>query len=196
MRLLEERIASEGRVLSGNVLKVDTFLNHQIDPELMHAVGAEFASLFADAGITKILTVEASGIAIASFVSMAMNVPFVFAKKARSRNLDGALLTSRVTSYTYGKEYMITVGAHLICPEDRILIVDDFLANGMALKGLIDIVHQAGAETAGIGICIEKGFQPGGEEIRKMGYHLESLAVIEEMSETGIRFRSSDDVEN
>lgn len=189
MKLLEERIAAEGRVLDGNVLKVDTFLNHQIDPLLMRAVGSEFAGLFAHEGITKILTVEASGIAVASFASMAMNVPFVFAKKARSRNLEGALLTSTVTSYTYGKDYTITVSAHLISPEDRILIVDDFLANGMALKGLIDIVRQAGAETAGIGICIEKGFQPGGAEIRKMGYHLESLAIIEEMSPAGIRFR-------
>lgn len=190
MKKLEERIVQDGRVISSDILKVDSFLNHQIDPELMKEIGEEFYRLFKDEGITKILTIEASGIAIASFTAMAFHVPFVFAKKAKSLNIDGDVLTSTVKSFTYGKEYTITVAKKFITPDDRILIVDDFLANGMALNGLTDIIHQAGAVTAGIGICIEKGFQPGGEEIRRMGYHLESLAIIDKMDESGITFRN------
>ena len=189
MKKLEERIVQDGRVLSKDILKVDSFLNHQIDPVLMKEIGEEFYRLFKDEGITKILTIEASGIAIASFTAMAFHVPFVFAKKAKSLNIDGDVLTSTVKSFTYGKEYTITVAKKFIRPDDRILIVDDFLANGMALNGLTDIVHQAGAVTAGIGICIEKGFQKGGEEIRRKGYHLESLAIIDKMDETSITFR-------
>lgn len=189
MKELEERIISEGRVLPGNVLKVDSFLNHQVDQRLLTNIGKEFARLFADEGITKILTIEASGIAVAAFTSMAMDVPFVFAKKTGSLNLEGDLLTSSVMSYTYQKEYAIAVEAKFLSPADRVLIVDDFLANGMALKALLAIIRQSGAETAGIGICIEKAYQHGGDEIRRLGYHLESLAVIEAMSEEGITFR-------
>ena len=186
MKLLKERIRKEGNVKPGNVLKVDMFLNHQIDVELMNEIGKEFKKLFGDKKITKILTIEASGIAIACIAAQYFNVPVVFAKKAQSINLDGDSYTTKIESFTHKKIYDVIVSKKYISPDDRILIIDDFLANGCALLGLIDIVRSAGASLEGIGIVIEKGFQAGGKQIRDMGIDLKSLAIIESMnSETG-----------
>ena len=186
MKLLKERIRKEGNVKPGNVLKVDMFLNHQIDVELMNEIGKEFKKLFGDKKITKILTIEASGIAIACIAAQYFNVPVVFAKKAQSINLDGDSYTTKIESFTHKKIYDVIVSKTYISPDDRILIIDDFLANGCALLGLIDIVRSAGASLEGIGIVIEKGFQAGGKQIRDMGIDLKSLAIIESMnSETG-----------
>lgn len=191
MKEMEARIQRDGRVRPGNVLKVDTFLNHQLDVDLLDQVGAEFYRLYKDEGVNKILTIEASGIAIACMTARYFNVPVVFAKKAKSKNLDGELYTSVVKSFTYGKEYNVTVAQKFLSEKDRVLILDDFLADGKALDGLLDICHQAGAQIAGAGICIEKGFQPGGKRLRDAGIRVESLAIVEEMNdETGeIRFR-------
>lgn len=189
MELLKEKILKDGVVREGNILKVDNFLNHQIDIEFMNEIGKEFAKLFADRKITKIMTIEASGIAIASITAQYFNVPVLFAKKAKSKNLDGELYTSIVKSYTYGKEYTITVSKKFLGENDRILIIDDFLANGAALSGLIDVAKQAGASVEGIGIVIEKGFQGGGDKLREKGYNLHSLAVIDSMENCEIIFR-------
>ena len=183
LKLLEDRIRKDGQVRAGNVLKVDCFLNHQLDVRLLDAIGAEFYRQFKDAGINKILTIEASGIAIACMTARYFDVPVVFAKKAKSKNLDGDVYTSVVHSYTYGRDYNITLAQKFLGPEDHILIIDDFLANGCALQGLISIVDQAGGTVEGIGIAIEKGFQPGGAKIREMGYPLESLAIVESMDD-------------
>ena len=185
---------SEGQVRPGNVLKVDCFLNHQLDVELLDAIGAEFHRIFGDAGVNKIVTIEASGIAIACMTARHFHVPVVFAKKAKSKNIDGDVYTSVVHSFTYGRDYDITLSKKFLSPSDRVLIVDDFLANGKAMKGLLDVCQQAGAQVAGIGICIEKGFQPGGDELRKAGYKLASLAIVDSMDEkTGtIVFRGDD----
>lgn len=189
MELLEQRILQQGQVRPGNVLKVDCFLNHQLDVELLDKIGEEFYRIFAGEGITKILTIEASGIAIASMTARHFNVPVVFAKKAKSKNLDGELYTSKVYSFTYGKDYDITLSKRFLGAEDNVLIVDDFLANGKAMAGLLDVCKQAGATVGGIGICIEKGFQPGGAELRAAGYKLASLAIVESMSEDSLTFR-------
>lgn len=189
MELLEQRILQQGQVRPGNVLKVDCFLNHQLDVELLDKIGEEFYRIFAGEGITKILTIEASGIAIASMTARHFNVPVVFAKKAKSKNLDGELYTSKVHSFTYGKDYDITLSKRFLGAEDNVLIVDDFLANGKAMAGLLDVCKQAGATVGGIGICIEKGFQPGGAELRAAGYKLASLAIVESMSEDSLTFR-------
>ena len=189
MELLKRRILEDGLVKEGNILKVDSFLNHQIDVELLNEIGKEFKRRFANEQVTKILTIEASGIAIASIVAQYFNVPVLFAKKAKSQNLDGELFTSVVHSYTYGKDYTITAAKKFIKPEDNILILDDFLAVGKAMDGLLDIVNQAGAGVAGIGIVIEKGFQQGGKNLREKGYHLESLAIIDNMDNNQIAFR-------
>ncbi len=159
MELLEQRILKDGVVKEGNILKVDSFLNHQIDIELMNEIGKEIKRLFADKHITKILTIEASGIAIAAIAAQYFNVPVVFAKKAKSQNIDGELYTSNVRSFTYGKQYTITVSKKFITKDDNLLIIDDFLAIGNAMKGLIDVANQAGATVEGIAIMIEKGFQ-------------------------------------
>ena len=186
MKLLKERIRKEGNVKPGNVLKVDMFLNHQIDVELMNEIGKEFKRLFGDKQITKILTIEASGIAIACIAAQYFGVPVVFAKKAQSINLDGDSYTTKIQSFTHKKIYDVIVSKKYISSDDKVLIIDDFLANGCALLGLIDIVRSAGASVEGIGIVIEKGFQSGGAEIRKMGIDLKSLAIIESMdAETG-----------
>ena len=186
MKLLKERIRKEGNVKPGNVLKVDMFLNHQIDVELMNEIGKEFKRLFGDKQITKILTIEASGIAIACIAAQYFGVPVVFAKKAQSINLDGDSYTTKIQSFTHKKIYDVIVSKKYISSDDKVLIIDDFLANGCALLGLIDIVRSAGASVEGIGIVIEKGFQSGGAEIRKMGIDLRSLAIIESMdAETG-----------
>ncbi len=185
MKLLEEMIAREGRVYPGNVLKVDAFLNHQVNVDLIDKMGEEFYQQFKDKDITKILTIEASGIPIAYSVARCFGVPFVFAKKNLSLNLGKDVFTSRISSYTYGKDYDVTVSTRYLNNTDRVIIVDDFLAMGNAMKGLIEICEQAGAKVEGIGICIEKGFQPGGDDLRAMGYDVVALATIESMSEEG-----------
>ena len=189
MELLEERIKHDGVVKSEGVLKVDSFLNHQLDIDLFDAMGEEFKRLFADAPITKILTIEASGIGIACVVARHFGVPVVFAKKAQSINLDGEMYTTRIESFTHSRVYDVIVSKKFLGADDHVLIIDDFLANGCALNGLIELVDEAGATVEGIGIAIEKGFQPGGDDLR--GYRLESLAIVDGMNpETGeIAFR-------
>ncbi len=182
MQLLRDRIIKDGNVKPGNVLKVDSFLNHQMDIELFNEIGKEFKRLFADLNITKILTIEASGIGIACIVAQYFNVPVVFAKKAQSINIDGEVYSTKIESFTHKKTYDVIVSKRFLNADDRVLIIDDFLANGCALVGLIDLVRSAGASVEGIGIAIEKGFQSGGEIIRKMGIRLESLAIVESMN--------------
>ena len=181
MKLLEDKIRELGQVRPGDVLKVDCFLNHQIDVALLDEIGAEFHRIFKDENINKILTIEASGIAIACMTARHFEVPVVFAKKAQSKNIDGDVFTSKVHSYTYGRDYDITLAKKFLSPADRVLIVDDFLANGKAMRGLLDVCQQAAATVAGIGISIEKGFQPGGAELRERGYQVESLAIVKSM---------------
>ena len=185
MKLLEERILKDGHVKPGGVLKVDSFLNHRCDIELYNEIGKEFYRLFGGDNITKILTIEASGIGIACITAQYFGVPVVFAKKAKSKNLDGEMLMGKVESFTYGKTYDILVSKKFISPDDRILLVDDFLANGKALIGLSQIVQGAGATIAGAGICIEKSFQSGADIIKGMGIKLRSLARIKSMSDDG-----------
>ena len=191
MNFLEERIVRDGHVKEGNVLKVDSFLNHQMDISLLEQIGQEFCRRFANETITKVLTIESSGIAIAYPVARLLGVPLVFAKKSQSINLDGEMLTAEVESFTHGKVNRVIVAKKFIDPEDRVLIIDDFLANGCALQGLISIVDSAGAEVIGLGIAIEKGFQDGGHRLRNLGYRLESLAIVDGMdAKTGtINFR-------
>ncbi len=181
MNFLEERIVKDGLVKEGNVLKVDSFLNHQMDVALLDEIGREFYRRFQDKKITKVLTIEASGIAIAYAVARCFDVPMVFAKKSKSVNIDGDMYTAEVESFTHKNRNQIIVSKKFIGEDDRILIIDDFLANGCALQGLISITESAGAEVEGIGIVIEKGFQIGGRIIRNLGYHLESLAIVESM---------------
>lgn len=182
MNFLEERIARDGIVKEGNVLKVDSFLNHQMDIRLFDEIGAEFKRRFADAGINKILTIEASGIGIACIAAMHFDVPVVFAKKSKSINIEGEVYVAEVESFTHKCKNNVIVSKKFLNPEDRVLIIDDFLANGCALQGLISIVNESGATVEGIGIAIEKGFQPGGRIIRNLGYHLESLAIVDSMN--------------
>lgn len=181
MNFLEERILRDGIVKEGNVLKVDSFLNHQMDIELLDEIGKEFYRRFAGKKITKVLTIEASGIAIAYSVARCFGVPMVFAKKAKSINIDGDMYTAEVESFTHKNKNRVIVSKRFLSPDDHILIVDDFLANGCALQGLISISEAAGATVEGIGIAIEKGFQYGGRSIRNLGYQLESLAIVESM---------------
>ena len=183
MQLLKDRILTDGVVKEGNILKVDSFLNHQMDIDLINAIGKEFKKRFDHCPITKILTIEASGIGIACLVAQYFHVPVVFAKKAQSLNLDGEMFTSKVESFTHKKVYDVILSKKFLGPEDHVLLIDDFLANGCALQGLISIVDQAGGTVEGIGIAIEKGFQPGGAKIREMGYPLESLAIVESMDD-------------
>ena len=192
MKELEERIAAEGRVLPGEVLKVDSSLNHQLDPVMLEHIAREFHRLFADAGITKILTVEASGIAIATMTAYVFGVPAVFAKKNRSRNLDADVYSAVVHSYTYDRDYTIMLSKRYLKASDHVLIVDDFLANGRAVEGMIQLCEQARAEVSGVGICIEKGFQLGGRLLREKGIHLESLAIIASMEDGKITFRKTE----
>ena len=181
MNFLEEKILADGVVKSGNVLKVDSFLNHQIDIRLLDQIAKEFHRRFADKPITKVLTIEASGIAIACAVAREFDVPVVFAKKSRSVNLDGDMYVAQIESFTHKVTNQVIVAKRFLSPEDHVLIVDDFLANGCALQGLISIVDSAEAEVEGLCIVIEKGFQEGGHRIRNLGYHLESLAIVESM---------------
>lgn len=181
MNFLEERILKDGIVKEGNVLKVDSFLNHQMDVSLLNEIGLELQRRFADKSITKVLTIEASGIAIAYAVAQAFGVPLLFAKKSKSVNIDGDMYTAEVESFTHKNKNQIIVSKRFLNADDRVLIVDDFLANGCALMGLISIVKSAGASVEGLGIAIEKGFQNGGRVIRNLGYQLESLAIVESM---------------
>lgn len=192
MKLLEERIRKDGTVKAGNVLKVDSFLNHQMDIDLFNEMGKEWARLFADRKITRILTVEASGIGIACVAAQHFHVPVVFAKKSQSVNIDGEVYSTKIESFTHKRVYDVIVSKKFLHPEDHILIIDDFLANGCALEGLIDIVNKAGASVEGVGIAVEKGFQKGGDLIRSKGIRVESLAIVESMDDkTGeITFRS------
>ena len=191
MNFLEERIIRDGVVKPGHVLKVDNFLNHQIDVALVDEIAREFARRFAGRPVTKVLTIESSGIAIACAVAREFGVPVVFAKKSKSVNLDGDMYVAEVESYTSKKINKVVVAKKFLSPEDHVLIVDDFLANGCALQGLISIVDSADAEVEGLGIAIEKGFQEGGYRIRNLGYQLESIAIVESMdAESGeITFR-------
>ncbi|MBQ5320196.1 MAG: xanthine phosphoribosyltransferase [Oscillospiraceae bacterium] len=191
MNCLEKRILRDGVVKPNNVLKVDSFLNHQMDVQLLDEIGAEFHKRFADCNITKILTIEASGIAIACSVARCFNVPVVFAKKSKSINIDGDVYVAEVESFTHKCKNQVVISKSFLNKDDRVLIIDDFLANGCALQGLISITESAGASVEGIGIAIEKGFQIGGTIIRNLGYRLESLAIVDEMdAEKGsVRFR-------
>ena len=188
MKLLEDRIVNEGVVKSGDILKVDMFLNHLMDIRLYRAMAEEWKRLYEGEEVTKILTIEASGIGMAALAGEVFDVPVLFAKKAQTSNIDGDVYSSKVYSYTHNREYTIRVSKQFLSPEDKVPIIDDFLANGKALLGLIDIVHQAGATVTGCGIAIEKAYQPGGEAVRSTGVRVESLAKIKEMSEDGIVF--------
>ena len=194
MNFLEERIVKDGIVKEGNILKVDSFLNHQMDTELFRRMGEEFKKRFDGKPINKILTIEASGIGIACVVAMSFNVPVVFAKKSKSVNIDGDMYVTEVESFTHKNKNQVIVSKKFLSADDHVLIIDDFLANGCALQGLISICHDAGATVEGIGIAIEKGFQPGGQIIRNLGYQLESLAIVDGMdASTGsITFRSQE----
>ncbi|MCD8369601.1 MAG: xanthine phosphoribosyltransferase [Clostridiales bacterium] len=186
MELLKERIRRDGKVKPGNVLKVDQFLNHQMDTDLFMEIGREFKRRFSDVEVNKILTIEASGIGIACVAAQSFHVPVVFAKKTQTKNIAGDVYTTRVESFTHGRVYDVIVSKEYLGPGDKVLLIDDFLANGKALEGLIDLVKEAGAELVGAGIVIEKGFQIGGDIIRKKGVRLESLAIVESMdAETG-----------
>lgn len=181
MKLLEDRIRKDGIIREGNVLKVDSFINHQMDIGLFEEMAKEWKRLFADKKINKILTIEASGIGIAAIVAREFDVPIVFAKKSKSINLDDNNFSTKIQSFTHGKVYDVIVSKKFLSPEDHILVIDDFLANGCALLGLTELVESAGATVEGIGIAIEKGFQQGGKIIREKGYQLESLAIVENM---------------
>ncbi|UHR02278.1 xanthine phosphoribosyltransferase [Peptoniphilus sp. GNH] len=190
MKLLEEKIQKDARLLEGNIVKVDSFLNHQLDVAFLDKLAEEFAKYFSKRGINKILTIEASGIALAVLLSKHMDdIPVVFAKKAKSLNIGDDVFTSSVESFTYKKEYTITVSKKYLSQNDKLVIVDDFLAEGMAMKGLIDVAKQAGSQILGLGVAIEKGFQKGGKFLRQEGYDLCSLAIIDEIKEDGIVFR-------
>ena len=189
MKLLEDRIRKDGKVRGTDVLKVDSFLNHQMDIALFDKIGEEFLRLFGDCNVTKILTIEASGIGIACVTARHFNVPVIFAKKNKTKNIAGDVYSSKVESFTHGKVYDIIVSKEFLRPEDRVLLIDDFLANGSALQGLIKLVNDAGATLVGAGICVEKAFQPGGDLIRGMGVRVESLARVKSMDEEkGIEF--------
>ena len=194
MQLLKDRIRKDGKIKSGDVLKVDSFLNHQMDIKLFEEIGKEFKRRFSDADINKIITIEASGIGIACIVAQYFDVPVVFAKKSKTKNIAGDVYTTKVESFTHGKVYDIMVAKEFLGAGDKVLLIDDFLANGKALEGLAAVVKDSGAELIGAGIVIEKGFQPGGDRLRADGIRVESLAIVESMDEkTGsIRFRGDE----
>ena len=189
MQELKDRIVKEGKVLPGNIIKVDGFLNHRIDTELMEHIAQEFGRLFDMGGVDVILTAEASGIALAAVVARHFGKPMIFAKKAKSDNIEGGLYQSEIFSYTYKKKVTQILSKEWLTSSDRVLIVDDFMANGEAVRGLCDLVSQAGAELVGIGIAVEKGFQGGGDRLRDMGVNYRALAIIERADENGIVFR-------
>ncbi len=188
MQILKERILKDGKIKPGNVLKVDSFLNHQMDIHMLEEIGEEFKRRFAGTDINKILTIEASGIAIACMAARVFNVPLVFAKKNQTKNIAGDVYSSKVTSYTHGRVYDIIVSKEFLGKDDKVLLIDDFLANGCALDGLIDVVGQSGATLQGVGIVIEKYFQGGGDRIRSQGIRVESLAMIESMTDNSLEF--------
>ena len=190
MKALEEKIVREGKILPGNVLKVSHFLNHQLDVDFLMEMGREVARLYENAGVNKILTIEASGIAFAVAAAAYMHVPVLFAKKSASSNMSADKYATQVASFTHQKVYNVVVSRDLLDANDRVLIVDDFLACGNAVFGLMDLVQQAGGEVVGVTAAIEKGYQGGGDQLRARGIRVESLAVIDEMSENGIRFRA------
>ena len=183
MKLLEDRIRRDGKIKGGDVLKVDSFLNHQMDIRLFGEIGAEFKRRFADVPVSKILTIEASGIGIACIVAQYFDVPVVFAKKNKTKNIAGDVYTTKVESFTHGKTYDIMVSREFLGKGDQVLLIDDFLANGKALEGLARLVRESGAQLAGAGVVIEKGFQPGGDNLRRQGIRLESLAIVDYMDE-------------
>lgn len=189
MQQLKDRIIKEGRVLPGNIIKVDGFLNHRVDTALMSDMADEFANYFDVKNITMVLTAEASGIALATICAQRYGVPMVFAKKAKSDNIEGGLYQSDIFSYTYKKKVTLLVSQDWITKDDRVLIIDDFMAKGYAMRGLIDIVNKAGATLAGIGVAVEKGFQDGGDSLRREGYPIKSLAIIDSVEDGVIRFR-------
>ncbi len=189
MKLLEERIVQQGQVIGDDIVKVDMFLNHQIDIDLLNEIGKEFRRIFSSEKITKILTIEASGIGIACIVAQYFNVPVLFAKKGAHRNVGDNLYTAEVFSFTKGTSTIIGVSKDYLNADDNVLIIDDFLANGKAVLGLADIIKQAGATVEGVGIVIEKGFQPGGKMLRSAGYRVESLAIIESINDGKVIFR-------
>ena len=192
MKLLEEKIANEGVSIGTDILKVDMFLNHQLDVNLLEEMGKEFYRLFKDCGATKIVTIESSGIAIAVFAAKYFNLPALFAKKANHKNVGNEIYSAKCYSFTHGKEYTMNVSKKYLNSSDKVLIIDDFMAGGNACNALIDIINQAGAEVVGIGIAIEKGFQPGGKALREKGYNVRSLAIIDSMNDGEISFRSND----
>lgn len=192
MKLLEEKIANEGVSIGTDILKVDMFLNHQLDVNLLEEMGKEFYRLFKDCGATKIVTIESSGIAIAVFAAKYFNLPALFAKKANHKNVGNEIYSAKCYSFTHGKEYTMNVSKKYLNSSDKVLIIDDFMAGGNACNALIDIINQAGAEVVGIGIAIEKGFQPGGKALREKGYNVRSLAIIDSMNDGEISFRSDD----
>ena len=194
MQELKDRIVKEGKVLPGNIIKVDGFLNHRIDTELMDHIAEEFGKHFNMDEVTMILTAEASGIALSAIVAHHFHKPMIFAKKAKSDNIEGGLYQSDIFSYTYKKKVTLIVAQEWLGPNDRVLIIDDFMAKGYAMQGLIDIVKAAGAELVGIGVAVEKGFQHGGDALREKGYPIHSLAVIEEATPDHITFREDDPV--
>ncbi|MBR3447296.1 MAG: xanthine phosphoribosyltransferase [Oscillospiraceae bacterium] len=191
MKALEDKIRAEGKILPGPVLKVSSFLNHQMDSDFIMELGRALAERFREDGATKILTIESSGIAIAVAAGAALHVPVLFAKKHRTSNVSGMLYQTLVHSYTHGTDYTVVVEREYLKADDRVLIIDDFLANGKAVEGLLDLASQAGAKVVGAGIVIEKGFQEGGEKLRADGLRVESLAIIDSMDENGIVFRES-----
>ena len=194
MDLLKERIRREGKVLPGNIIKVDGFLNHRVDTKLMAAMAEEFEKHFDVSKVTVVLTAEASGIALATMCAYRYGLPLIYAKKAKSDNIEGGLYQSEIFSYTYKKKVTLIVAQEWLGPNDRVLIIDDFMAKGYAMQGLIDIVKAAGAELVGIGVAVEKGFQHGGDALREKGYPIHSLAVIEEATPDHITFREDDPV--
>ena len=189
MELLKNRILTDGKVKSGNIIKVDGFINHQIDINLMNEIGKEFKARFEGKNITKIITIEASGIAVACLTALQLDVPVVFAKKSESKNIDGEVYKTVVTSFTRGRDYTVILEKRHLTSEDKILIIDDILATGKAQKGLLDIASQSGAEVVGIGVVIEKGFQGGGDKLREAGYNVQSLAIIDSMENETVVFR-------
>ena len=192
MKAMEKKILEEGKVLPGGILKVGSFLNQQIDTSFLGEMAKEFARLYANAGVNKVLTIESSGIAIAAAVALEMGVPMVFAKKHKSSNVDGKVYTAVVHSYTHGTDYTIVVSSDYLGENDRVLLVDDFLANGKALVGLTELVRQAGGTVVGAAIAIEKGFQGGGDALRAKGIRVESLAIVETMTDDAITFRGGE----
>ncbi|MCR4661994.1 MAG: xanthine phosphoribosyltransferase [Clostridia bacterium] len=188
MELLKNMILEKGKVFPGNILKVDSFLNHQVDPNLIDKIGEEFARIFANENITKVLTIESSGITMALAAAKALKVNMIFAKKTQTKNIAAQVYSSKVISYTHGKVYDIIVSTEYLGKDDRVLVIDDFLANGKALEGLIDIINQAGATLVGCGIAIEKAFQPGGDNLRARGIRVESLAKIGSMTDDTLSF--------